>query len=85
MIFFFKSIFIFISPTRQIKEEEELKEAVKRIEAKRKDREKKAHDLQRLINNTERVSLSPDRYFLRIFLKLYNLAIFPMPNTGMIR
>lgn len=44
----------------QIKEEEELKEAVKRIEAKRKDREKKAHDLQRLINNTERVSLSPD-------------------------
>jgi hypothetical protein len=46
----------------QIKEEEELKEAVKRIETKRKDRERKAHDLQRLINATERVSVSPDRY-----------------------
>ncbi|KAF7623575.1 hypothetical protein Mgra_00010132 [Meloidogyne graminicola] len=42
-------------------EEEELKEAVKKIEAKRKEREKKAHDLQRLINAAaERISISPD-------------------------
>ncbi|CAK5006511.1 unnamed protein product [Meloidogyne enterolobii] len=47
-----------------IKEEEELKEAVRKIEAKRKEREKKAHDLQRLINATaERISVSPDRFF----------------------
>lgn len=38
-----------------------MKEAVKKIEAKRKDRERKAHDLQRLIDATERVSVSPDR------------------------
>lgn len=44
----------------QIKEENELKEAIKRIEAKRKDRERKAHDLQRLISAAERVSISPD-------------------------
>lgn len=45
-----------------MKEEEELKAALKRIETKRKEREKKAYDLQRLINATERTSVSPDRF-----------------------
>ncbi|KAI3413744.1 hypothetical protein GPALN_011226 [Globodera pallida] len=44
----------------QIKGEEELTELVKRIEAKRKDRERKAHDLQKLISQADRVSISPD-------------------------
>jgi len=44
----------------QIKEEDELIETVKRIEMKRKDRERKANDLQKLINQTERISVSPD-------------------------
>uniref|UniRef100_A0A915ETR4 DNA methyltransferase 1-associated 1 domain-containing protein n=1 Tax=Ditylenchus dipsaci TaxID=166011 RepID=A0A915ETR4_9BILA len=46
----------------EAKEEEDLKIALKRIELKRKEREKKACDLQRLINATDRTSLSPDRY-----------------------
>ncbi|KAL3102968.1 hypothetical protein niasHT_025876 [Heterodera trifolii] len=44
----------------QIKEEEELVELVKKIEAKRKDRERKAYDLQKLINQADRISISPD-------------------------
>lgn len=45
----------------QIREEEELKLALKKIESKRKERERKAYDLQRLINDTERTSTSPNK------------------------
>ena len=45
---------------------------MRKIEAKRKEREKKAHDLQRLINATaERISVSPDRFFLKFPNKIF--------------
>jgi DNA methyltransferase 1-associated protein 1 len=44
----------------QIKEEDSLKNQMKRLEAKRKDREKRAQDLQRLINTSERSSAEPE-------------------------
>lgn len=48
----------------KVKEEEELIAAIKRIEMKRKERERKAQEVQRLINVADRTrtSLSPERY-----------------------
>ncbi|KAI6182959.1 hypothetical protein M3Y97_00436300 [Aphelenchoides bicaudatus] len=46
--------------TDEIKEEENLKNQMKKLEAKRKEREKRAQDLQRLINSSERSSAEPE-------------------------
>jgi hypothetical protein len=46
-----------------VKEEEELRAEVKRIEARKKERERKAIEVQRLINSTEQIRLSQaDRF-----------------------
>ncbi|KAI6230066.1 hypothetical protein M3Y99_01097100 [Aphelenchoides fujianensis] len=44
----------------QIKEEEYLKSQMKVLEVKRKEREKRAQELQRLINSSERSTVSPE-------------------------
>ncbi|KAI6178157.1 Myb-like domain-containing protein [Aphelenchoides besseyi] len=44
----------------EIKEEETLRNQIKQLESKRKEREKRAQELQRLINSSERSSISPE-------------------------
>lgn len=47
---------------------------MKKLEAKRKDREKRAQDLQRLINTSERSSVEPEA--LVNFIIMYNFFLF---------
>ena len=46
----------------QVREEATLQNQLKINEAKRKEREKRAQELQRLINASERSSMSPEGY-----------------------
>lgn len=47
----------------QVKEEEDLRAEIKRIEAKKKERERRANEVQRLINSTDKVTISPEMAF----------------------
>lgn len=51
----------------KVKEEEDLRAEIKRIEAKKKERERRANEVQRLINSTDKVTISPE---MLIFLNL---------------
>ena len=51
----------------KVKEEEDLRAEIKRIEAKKKERERRANEVQRLINSTDKITISPE---MLIFLNL---------------